>query len=82
MPRYFFHFHSNAASMADLVGRDLPDATAAKAEAVKQAADLATNAALEGRLPEFAWVEVVDDCDRPISRLPVADAIKEPNRLR
>ena len=82
MPRYFFNCHSDDSSVADLVGRDLPDDTAAKTEATKLAADLATSAAVEGRLPTFAWIEVVDDYDRPVARLPTGDIIKEPNRLR
>jgi hypothetical protein len=82
MPRYFFNFENADSSVADLVGRDLPDGTAASAEATKLAADLATDAAVEGRLPAFQWIEVVDDCDRPIVRLPITDVIHEPNRIR
>jgi hypothetical protein len=82
MPRYFFNFQRTDKAVADLVGRDLPDGTAARCEAAKLAADLATNAAVEGRLPAFEWVEVVDDCDRPIVRLPIADVILEPNKRR
>ena len=82
MPRYFFNFEHGDESIADLVGRDLPDSCAARNEAQRLAADLATDAAVEGRLPTFEWIEVIDDCDRPIVRLPVADAIHEPNRLR
>ena len=82
MPRYFFNFANDDGSVSDLVGRDLPNGTAARYEAQKLAADLATNAAIEGRLPTFEWIEVTDDSDRPIARLPVADAVHEPNRLR
>lgn len=82
MPRYFFHFENTDSSVADFVGRDLEDGTAAISEARKLAADLATNAAVKGQLPTFDWIEVVDDCDRPIVRLPITDVIHEPNRRR
>jgi hypothetical protein len=82
LPRYFFNFENSDTSVADLVGRDLSDGTAARHEAQRLAAELATNAAVEGRLPAFEWVEVIDDCDRPIARLPVTDVVREPNRLR
>jgi hypothetical protein len=81
MSRYFFNFQSSNSSVADWVGRDLPDFAAARAEAAKLAADLATNHAVEGRPSPLKWVEVVDDCDRAVARLPVHNAIREPNRL-
>ena len=82
MPRYFFNFEKADSLVADLVGRELDDGTTAIFEAKKLAADLATNAAVEGRLPTFEWIEVVDDCDRAVARLPIADVVHEPNRLR
>lgn len=82
MPRYFFEFENASTSVPDLVGRDLPDGLAAKAEAARVAAELAANEAVEGRAPTYEWVEVVDECGRPVVRLPVADALREPNRVR
>jgi hypothetical protein len=82
MPRYHFNFENSKSAIADLVGRDLPNCAAARTEAAKIAADLATNHAIEGRLPPFQWIEVVDDCERAVVRLPVAKAVQEPNRLR
>jgi hypothetical protein len=63
-----------------LVGRDLPDDEVAKAEARKLAADLGTDHAIQGLSPTSAWIEVIDQAQRPVARLPVARAIKEPNR--
>jgi hypothetical protein len=82
MPRYFFNFENADSSVPDLVGRDLPNETAAKSEAGKVAADLAMNDAIEGRSPTYQWIEVVDDQLRPVARLPVADVVHEPNRLK
>jgi hypothetical protein len=82
LPRYFFNFENTHWSMADLIGRELQHDDAAKAEARKIAADLATTDAIEGRPPIYQWIEVVDAHQRPIARLPVAEVIREPNRLR
>lgn len=82
MRRYFFNFESDHSSVADLVGRCLPDDAAARSEAAKVAADLATDHALEGRSPPYRWIEVIDDRRRPVVRLPIADVIREPNRSR
>jgi hypothetical protein len=80
--RYFFNFQNDDGSgAADLIGRDLPDEEAAKAVAAKLAADLGMADALEGELPAFLWIEVVDEEQRPVARLPVADTIREPNRI-
>jgi hypothetical protein len=80
MPRYFFNFENDASIQADLVGRDLPDDQAAKTEAAKLAADVGMSGALEGQWPAYQWVEVVDEEERAVARLPVADAIRAPNR--
>ena len=80
MPRYFFHFEGEKSATADLIGRDLPDDEAAKSEAARLAADVGIDDAIEGDLPILEWVEVVDESQRPVARLPVAAAIREPNR--
>jgi len=82
MARYYFNFENDESIVADLIGRDLPDALAARTEAAKVAADLATDHALEGKPLTYRWIEVVDDCRRPIVRLPLVDVIREPNRRR
>jgi hypothetical protein len=81
MPRYFFNFERDGAAQADLVGRDLPDDHAAKFEAARLAADIGMSDALEGKWPSYEWVEVVDEEERAVARLPVANAIREPNRF-
>jgi hypothetical protein len=81
MPRYFFNFDDRATGSADLIGRNLPDDEAAKSEARKLAADLGIDQAREGRSPTFRWIEVIDEAQRPVARLPVADTLREPNRI-
>jgi hypothetical protein len=82
MPRYFFHFENDDRRLEDLIGSDLASDQAAKAQALKLAADLAVEDAVKGNPPRFDWVEVVDQDDCIVARLPVADAIREPNRIR
>jgi hypothetical protein len=80
VPRYFFNLETGPEGSVDLVGRDLPDDEAAKSEAAKLAADLSIDRALEGELPRFEWIEVRDEAERAVARLPVAASVKEPNR--
>jgi len=80
VPRYFFNFDNSASAVAHLVGRDLPDDEAAKLEAAKLAADLGTTDAMEGQSPTYEWIEVLDESQRAVARLPFASTIHEPNR--
>lgn len=81
MPRYFFHFENGDRRLEDLVGTDLPNDQAAKAQARKLAGDVAVEDAINGDPPRFDWLEIVDDYNRAVARLSVADAIREPNRI-
>ena len=56
MPRYFFSFDDGEPGTPDLVGLDLPNAEAAKAEAFKLAAELGLDRAIEGQAPPFKWI--------------------------
>lgn len=80
MPRYFFNFEGDEVA-ADLIGRELRDDQAAKVEAAKLAADIGVSDAIDGEWPRFDWVEVMDEEQRAVARLPVANAIREPNRI-
>lgn len=80
MSRYFFNFEGEDTAAPDLVGRDLTDDEAAKAEGAKLAADIGLPNALEGELPAFEWIEITDEEQRTVARLPVARSTREPNR--
>jgi hypothetical protein len=81
MPRYFFHFENDQRKLEDLIGTDLPNDQAAKAQGLKLAADLAVEDAIKGDPPRFDWLEVVDEDNCIVARLPIAGAIREPNRI-
>jgi hypothetical protein len=80
MPRFFFNFGSNRSIAPDLVGQELPDAEAANAEAAQLAADIGFTSSLEGEPSHYEWLEVLDEDERPVARLPVSRAVREPNR--
>lgn len=81
MRRYFFHFENGQRRLEDLIGMDLADDQAAKAQGLRLAGDLAVEDAINGDPPRFDWLEVVDEDNCIVARLPVADAIREPNRI-
>lgn len=80
MTRYFFNLEGDQNSALDLVGRDLADDEAAKAEAVRFAAQFATPDEIGGLLA-YAWIEVLDTSQRPVIRLPIHHANDEPDRI-
>ena len=80
MPRYFFLFGNEVSVTPDLVGQELRDSETAKAMAAKFAAEVEYSSTVEGELPHYDWVEVVDEDERPIVRLPVSQSVREPNR--
>ena len=80
MPRYFFSFDDGRAGTPDLVGRDLRDDEAAKTEAVRLAAEVGLDRAIEGQLPRYGWIDVRDEAQRAVARLPVVECARDPNR--
>jgi len=82
MPRYFFNFEGDGTAAPDLVGQELFNDEAAKAEAERLAADVRLQPSVEGARAAFDWVEVIDEFQRAVVRLPLADVAREPNRSR
>jgi hypothetical protein len=81
MPRYFFNFEGENSAAPDLVGQVLSNDEAAKAQAEKLAADIATTSVIAGDLPSFDWVEIIDEHERAVARLPVTRAARGPTRI-
>jgi hypothetical protein len=79
VPRYFFNVHGETFANPDMVGRDLVDDDAARAEAHQLAKEVVV-AELTGGLPEKTWVEVVDEDQRPILLMPIDEAPAGPTR--
>ncbi len=79
MPRYFFNVHGDTFAAPDLLGRELPDDESAKREAQRVAADVATYELSGAPFPDTAWIEVLNEDQRPVVLLPVETAA-EPSR--
>ncbi len=71
MPRYFFHFHDGT-DQPDLEGTELPDARAARNEAVVFMGEKLKE--LDGDFwPEGEWrIRVADEADRTVCSIRVA----------
>ena len=70
MPRYYFHIRGGPNAAEDLLGTDLPDNRAARAEAERRARDLSAEKTVEGEPPTEARLEVEDEERRPLFTLP------------
>ena len=79
MTRYFFNLQGEHASTLDLVGRDLSGDEAAKLEAGRFAAQFETAEEIGGMLA-YDWIEILDQGQRPVARLPLGHANDGPNR--
>ena len=80
MPRYFFLFGNDTSVTPDLVGQELRDSETAKAMAAKLAVEVEYSSTVEVELPHYDWFEVLDEDERPMARLPVSQAVREPSR--
>ncbi len=71
MTRYFFNVSADDESVADLVGIDLPDIEAVRRYAASQVTELWEARVLAGKPPLIGWLDVVDDQERGVIRIPL-----------
>ena len=69
--RYFFHVSAEDETFTDLVGVDLPDVDAARRYALSRTSELWDERILAGKSPLIGWLEVVDDEERAVLRVPL-----------
>lgn len=74
MPTYYFNLRGETFELPDLAGKTLADDAAARAEAVRLAAELVETALVAGTVPPDAVVEVDDEQMRPVLALPLKPA--------
>ncbi len=74
MPTYYFYLRGEDFELPDLAGKSLDDASAARAEAERLAAELVESALFSGKPPPRAVVEVDDEQLRPVIALPLDPA--------
>ena len=71
MMRYFFHVTAEDGSVPDLVGIELPDAEAVRRNADLQVTELWAERVLAGKPPLIGWLDVVDEEERGVLRIPL-----------
>lgn len=74
MPRYFFHLH-NDVDATDEEGADLPDDAAARAHAIGNVREVATESIAKGHLDLAHYVEIVREDGTLLHRVRFGDAI-------
>jgi ferric iron reductase protein FhuF len=74
MPRYFFHQRLSVGIIPDKVGSDLPDLSAAVAEAIESARELMSEAIREGQDISARCFEVTDQSQKTLLVLPFREA--------
>lgn len=74
MPTYYFNLRGENFELPDLAGKSLSDASAAREEAERLAAELVESALVSGAVPPDAVVEVDDEDMRPVLALPLNPA--------
>jgi hypothetical protein len=75
VPRFYFHVHDEYQA-EDEEGRDLPDAEAARAEAIHGARSLAADEVLHGHLHLHHKIIVEDENGGRVHTLPFRDAVE------
>jgi hypothetical protein len=75
MPRFFFHLYDDDVAL-DPEGRELPDETAAREEALQDARAIACAEVAEGHLGLNHRIEVTDANDVPVATVAFKDAVK------
>ena len=75
MPRFFFHIQDHAL-VRDDEGMELPDAEAARAEAMRGIRAMICDQVLQGRLALHHRVEIEDDTGAKVAALAFADAVR------
>lgn len=80
MGRFYFNMEGSSGADADLVGREFENEEKAKAEAVRLAGELATEEVIDTAVT-YDWIEVLDEAQRPVIRLPVGETARGPTRL-
>lgn len=76
MPRYFFHLHECGTLLEDEEGVELPDLTAARRAAVKNARDVMCGEINRGTLCLGCRIEVRDSHGVTVLELPFREAVE------
>jgi hypothetical protein len=75
VPRFFFHIHDDVVSHDD-EGLELPDADAAREQAMRGIRAMICDQVMEGRLALHHRVEVEDEAGAKVAAFDFADALR------
>jgi hypothetical protein len=75
MPLYYFNLHDSM-DIIDDEGRDLPDISAARAEAINAAHEIMCEQVRSGKIDLSSRIEVEDRDRRPVLTLPFRAVVK------
>lgn len=75
MKRYFFHLHECGTLIADEEGRELPDVSVARRDAVAAARSVMADEVLSGRLCLSCCIEVKDSEANLVLTVPFSEAL-------
>jgi len=75
VPRFFFHLYDDEVAL-DPEGRELPDAAAAREQAIQYARSIACAEVVEGHLGLNHRIEVTDANDGPVVTVTFKDAVQ------
>lgn len=76
MPLYRFNIHNGNGLTEDEEGRDLPDAGAARDEALSGIRSILAEDVLQGRLDLRGRIEILDERDGLLCAVPFAEALR------
>ncbi len=82
MPRYFFHVREGAELSRDGEGQDLPDAEAARREAVNASREMLGEKLLHGGALDQRQVEIADETGHVVDVVNVNDVLFKSGQFR
>ncbi len=82
MPRYFFHVREGAELSRDSEGQDLPDAEAARREAVNASREMLGEKLLHGGALDQRQVEIADETGHVVDVVNVNDVLFQRGQFR
>jgi hypothetical protein len=75
MPRYFFHVREGAELTRDPEGQELPNAEAARTEAIRASREILSEKLLHGGNLGGRQVEIADETGRVVDVVPARDVL-------
>jgi hypothetical protein len=82
MPRYYFHVREGAEIARDTEGQDLPNADAARKEALNVHREIIGERLLHGGSLDHRQVEIADETGHVVDVVPARDTILKGGELR